>query len=879
MSDQKKIFRENTTEFDWIIDANDKNRIEDLKELKRSRLKALSGNKNYHGYKFEFDIWNFFLSLNPNYISDITRVCKFEFDELDNKGSETLSEKSEKAYQDKKQTDIVAIFDHHAFIIECKSTEKTANGYSEIKKEIALANSLRSYKNERLDYLVEGKKIVPVHMFCTQGFNISSKEHKACLEKQKIILLSEKYKEYIETVRDESESGEFAFLQLLGFFRAGKSDYGDVEFDAFHSHSGKNKQHKVYTFSISPEQMLKISTVSHQRARLIFDSHDVKKSYYQRLLKKGRIREISKWLIENETPFPNNIIVSYRGKSNLVWEAKGETKKDSDQSLLEANKPGTLEFSGCPGTFHVIDGQHRLFSYTGVPKKDIGGLRRNHRVLVTAFEGLTSEEEANLFLEVNQKAKPVNPGLIMEIEYSSEEVFSKNLATAIVFSLRDTKGSVLYKLINEAEGTIKPLQPKAMQTAIHSLNFLNMKNFTQSNWWSGDKSWKNLLSCSENTFDHINMMLSVIKKHNEDIWHKKNKDNPANMGILQNEIMSGVLFVIDRITNEVTKNGPKNDEEQKEQYVEYITMFSKNLKKYDREELYKRVFNLDYYTAGTAAMNQIGIYFIHLFYTQKEKDKTNLQFKSDEEILRLVADPENRSPQVMQSLLRIQSQDVKKTLKSMEGIPIRRGSRNQRGTRYHNLIKLVLKTLFSASETYNGDPWHTLVVPAKLDNEDKFKIYEKLHKDDVKKGGAKVDSTPYMKIEGESLKKLLLPHKHLSARPAVELDEQKERIEKVLDYIWEKLLIFKTDDRNDVPKERPPHNSKFWELGTQYIDTFYTFRNVSDGKSLDDPHYGDNYAAVEYLEPLFDDYEKEFEKKVALWRKDYKEIDDKLKKQ
>ena len=64
----------------------------------------------------------------------------------------------------------------------------------------------------------------------------------------------------------------------------------------------------------------------------------------------------------------------------------------------------------------------------------------------------------------------------------------------------------------------------------------------------------------------------------------------------------------------------------------------------------------------------------------------------------------------------------------------------------------------------------------------------------------------------------------------------------------------------DVPKERPPHNSKFWELGTKYIDTFYTFRNVSDGQSLDDTHYANNYASVEYLEPLFDDYEKEFEK-------------------
>ena len=88
------------------------------------------------------------------------------------------------------------------------------------------------------------------------------------------------------------------------------------------------------------------------------------------------------------------------------------------------NIPGTLIIDACPATFHVIDGQHRLFGYTGVEKKP-NGIRDTHRVLVTAFENLNVEEEADVFLEVNTNAKPIKPGLVMEIEFSTERVFKK----------------------------------------------------------------------------------------------------------------------------------------------------------------------------------------------------------------------------------------------------------------------------------------------------------------------------------------------------------------------------------------------------------------------------------------------------------------------
>ena len=120
--------------------------------------------------------------------------------------------------------------------------------------------------------------------------------------------------------------------------------------------------------------------------------------------------------------------------------------------------PGTLIIDACPATFHVIDGQHRLFGYTGVKKKLNGvGIRDTHRVLVTAFENLNVEEEADVFLEVNTNAKPIKPGLVMEIEFSTERVFRRNLATSVVFKLREGKNREIRNIFESINMTVTRL--------------------------------------------------------------------------------------------------------------------------------------------------------------------------------------------------------------------------------------------------------------------------------------------------------------------------------------------------------------------------------------------------------------------------------------
>jgi len=47
----------------------------------------------------------------------------------------------------------------------------------------------------------------------------------------------------------------------------------------------------------------------------------------------------------------------------------------------------------------IIDGQHRLFSYSGHPKASKGLLS------VLAFEGLPPSKQAELFIDINAKAE------------------------------------------------------------------------------------------------------------------------------------------------------------------------------------------------------------------------------------------------------------------------------------------------------------------------------------------------------------------------------------------------------------------------------------------------------------------------------------------
>ena len=289
----------------WLDDLIRKKELESsasekLKKKKKSQANDKLTKNQVEGYKFEKEMWQWLLKLKPQIINHPGYDLKLDL------SSFKIAEEIYKPFQNKKQTDVLASFNDHVFVVECKATLENAN-FSRLNKEIRLMKDLIDYKNKRINKLF-GLRAIPVHILALKGFKISDEEKAFHLSDPEgpIIILTEKEREYIDVVLDNSECPEFALNQFLGFFRNGKPDFNKWELDkknkfqrkkfkiaAFSSNSGIGKKKNVYTFSIEPRDMLNISTVAHQKAKNIFEFERSSSKYYQRLLTGKRLKVVN----------------------------------------------------------------------------------------------------------------------------------------------------------------------------------------------------------------------------------------------------------------------------------------------------------------------------------------------------------------------------------------------------------------------------------------------------------------------------------------------------------------------------------------------------------------------------------------------------------
>ena len=852
-----------SSEFKNLIDAKDKNRIEDVRLKREEWLEANSNLKNIHGYKFELEVWDFFLSLEPLLINDISREFKLDFSSS-NKDQLT-------AYQKSKQTDILAVFDKHIFIIECKSTKKNNSKLQNLKKEMQLLEFLSKYKEKRINDLFDD--YVVVNMLFTEGYELPSPENKKdglnliqnLLNKNPpIAFFAKTYMEYINQVREESESSEFAYKQFLGFFRSDQPDYAERDNNgnakkskirAFTSKFSEDSKKRSFTFSISPEDMLKISTVAHSRQKNIYLANQDNEKYYQRLLKKGRIKSISNFLKESNQSFPNNILVSYRGEEGLDFTP--DNKADMEESII-GNVPGTLSFYKCPGTFHVIDGQHRLFGYTGLDKDS--KIRNEHRLIVTAFEGLKVEDEAKLFLEINNEAKAVAPSLIMEIEWAGQSITKKNLANGIVFYLRDKNDSCLKDKVQQAEESSYKLSPKNFQTALMKTEILERDSFNKINFKKKNHNWSLMLKSVDNLYTFFNSLMQIIEKKNPDLWNTSRRKS-QRPGLLRDILMGALVMIIDRVALEViSNNSPLNRKELFNASKPYINLLADKLKNASKDDLHgdTGLLNLDFYKIrGGGASKLVGQYLISKLLKKKYP---NLVYKDDNKAvtaldLGIQGDLEKYRKHLMNNYSYVAGRKEK--------MPARNKSRTQRGVTYHNMAKYIIENVFSMEQHY-VEPWKVLIMPCYYPKEgipeekrkqNPFYKYNMQYAEQQASVGARSYQSAFTLIEGISLYNLIAqPVKHKKIKPPSS-ENKEEILERVTDYIWNNLLIF-TDDI-DLPSEKPELNDKLWQEGANYIKLFYKYRS-SAGGSLHDPHFSEYRGELEEYDELFDIYESKF---------------------
>jgi len=330
-------------------------------------------------------------------------MYRMRFPLLSGEGGASLVLNSKQDESPASQIDVVAIDDEVALAVECKSAQKLSKR-TQFQQELGKHALIRErfVASVRSQFPVNHKRQTVLAM-CLGNSSLSENDQARATEAN-VIVLDERDLSYYESLA--SHIGPAAKYQLLAEMLPGKTVPGlAIRLPAIRSKMGG---FHCYTFSISPEYLLKISYVSH---RAKGKASDV--TTYQRMLNKSRLKNIKEYITDDGI-FPTNIVVNL-DKNRLQFERIHQESSGD----LEAGICGWLDIRPAYKSAWIIDGQHRLYAYSGhdrAPKS---------RLSVLAFDGLAPSEQARLFIDINAKQKSVKRSLLQELyaelHWDSEE--------------------------------------------------------------------------------------------------------------------------------------------------------------------------------------------------------------------------------------------------------------------------------------------------------------------------------------------------------------------------------------------------------------------------------------------------------------------------
>jgi DNA sulfur modification protein DndB len=288
-----------------------------------------------------------------------------------------------------KQIDILAADPETIVVVECKASEAVRP--RGLGKDLSETRGLRAAIERRFrQHYGERRRVGWV--YATRNI-VWSAADLGRAEEFGITVLQDSDLEYWQKLADLI--GPAARHQLQAELFAGQNIRG-LSHSVLALRGRTSKKRTFYQFAIEPERLLKIAFISH-RAKFDVDALGT----YQRMLRKPRLKSIRAF-IDGGGAFPTNIVVNFRRRRGLRFQARGEQ--------LEGNLAiGVLELPNLYKSAWVIDGQHRLYGFAGSPLAD------KVQLPVLAFENLSPKEEAEMFVDINSKQVKVPRGLLVEL--------------------------------------------------------------------------------------------------------------------------------------------------------------------------------------------------------------------------------------------------------------------------------------------------------------------------------------------------------------------------------------------------------------------------------------------------------------------------------
>ena len=329
---------------------------------------------------------------------------------------------------------------------------------------------------------------------------------------------------------------------------------------------GKMGGHVYYSFSIEPEKLLKISYVLHRNK-----ANTNMMPTYQRIIQKGRLDAINKFLEEDKGYFPNSIIISLD---------PGKKKKlEFQESSNICSTIADVGFLSLPKRYrsaYIIDGQHRLYGYANSKYKT------TNTIPVVAFENLDRNEQVKLFMQINENQKAVSKNLRntlnADLLWNSENYLEQMTAlrSRIAIFLGEDRASALYGKISVGEDK-KMITTQQIDNAIKKSIFLGKV--------SKDKIEKYGIFYKGNldlAFDKLSKFLLLsfdfLKDRLEDEWERTDGIIVINKGIYA--IILTLSDIIDHLekTSEITERDNVNSIfEKAEKYLITLVTFYRSL--------------------------------------------------------------------------------------------------------------------------------------------------------------------------------------------------------------------------------------------------------------------------------------------------------------
>ena len=295
-----------------------------------------------------------------------------------------------------KNIDIFAKEDNCICLVECKASEQPhtkkslgvdIDQYAAIHEE--LEHSIRlHYKNKG-----DNTKYRFRWLLVLKNIDLNDNDYARAKKANIVVIDDTMIQYYSELAKHLGPASRYQFLadlypgmeipEMIEPIPAIRGKFGGVTF---------------YSFVIEPEKLLKIAYISHRGK-----TNEESMKTYQRMVKRKRLNVIANYITEKRGIFPTNIVLNI--------ETSGK-KIRFDQAAEMAGKNavlGTLYLPNRLKTAWLIDGQHRLFAYSGLPEAKTATLP------VLAFVDLDGAIQQQLFIDINGEQVRVSKNLLNDL--------------------------------------------------------------------------------------------------------------------------------------------------------------------------------------------------------------------------------------------------------------------------------------------------------------------------------------------------------------------------------------------------------------------------------------------------------------------------------